>query len=66
MQEVCQNHSAITITCQNSEPVVVISLEEYNAMRETLYLMRSPKNAQRLIASIQDIERERYTERNLK
>lgn len=47
------------ITRQNSAPVVMISLEDYNAIEETLYLMRSPKNYSRLLKSIENVKKHR-------
>lgn len=56
MDRVCDDHTPIAITRQNKRPVVVMSLEDYNALEETLYLLRSPKNAQRLLKAVQDVE----------
>ena len=56
MDDVCQNHEAILITRQRGEHVVMLSLEDYNSMEETLYLLGSPKNAKRLMASIKQIK----------
>ncbi|MEY4463734.1 MAG: hypothetical protein RLZZ81_705 [Pseudomonadota bacterium] len=41
---------------QKQKPVVIMSLEDYNAMEETLYLLKSPKNAERLKRAINDFE----------
>jgi len=49
------------ITRAGHEPVVVLSLDEYNSMRETMHLKRSPANAARLAASIARIEAGRCT-----
>ena len=54
MDKVCDDHSPIVVTRQESNPVVIISLEDYNAMEETLYLLNSPFNAQKLQEAIQD------------
>lgn len=43
MNEVCENHTPIIITRQSAKPVVMMSLEDYSAIEETLYLLRSPK-----------------------
>jgi len=52
MEHVCDNHEAVIITRQKARPVVMMSLEDYNSIEETAYLLRSPKNAARLRASI--------------
>lgn len=54
MTQVCQNHDPVIVTRQKHPSVVVMSLEDYNAITETAYLLQSPKNAQRLNQAIQD------------
>lgn len=56
MDTVVNNHTPITITRQNKEPVVMISLEDYNSMKETAYLMQSITNASRLNDAITQLE----------
>jgi antitoxin YefM len=53
------------ITRQNAAPVVMMSLEDYEAIEETLYLLRSPANSVRLTRSIADIEAGRVTEHEI-
>jgi antitoxin YefM len=43
----------------------MISLDDYEALEETSYLLRSPKNARRLLESIAELEADRGTEREL-
>ena len=56
MQKVCNDHAPIIITRKSEQPVVMISLEDYNAMQETTYLLRSPANARNLLESIAELE----------
>lgn len=65
MDKVCSDHAPIIITRQNSAPVVMISLEDYNAIEETLYLMRSPKNYSRLLKSIENVKKDRTKAKTL-
>ena len=65
MNQVCENHAPIIITRQNQKPVVMMSLEDYNSMEETLYLMSSPKNAQRLRTALVNIENKKYIEKKI-
>ena len=58
MDKVCDDHSPIIITRKNRRSVVMISLEDYEALEETAYLLRSPRNATRLLESGAGIERE--------
>ena len=65
MDKVCDDHDAIIITRNNQQSVVMLSLDDYKALEETAYLLRSPKNAKRLLESILDLESSKGTEREL-
>ncbi len=52
MQQVCDDHAPVIITRQNQHSVVMMSLEDYQALEETAYLLRSPKNARRLLEAL--------------
>lgn len=65
MTKVCDDHDPIIITRQNNEAVVMMSLEDYEALTETAYLLRSKNNMKRLLRSIEEIESTGGTERNL-
>jgi antitoxin YefM len=56
MEEVCQNHTPVVITRGNTEPVVMISLADFNSLQETSYLLKNPKNAARLAEAVDEIE----------
>lgn len=65
LKEVCDNHLGVIVTRRNNESVVIISLEDYRAMEETLYLLKSPENAKRLNQSIEDLKNGNVVEREL-
>ncbi len=65
MDKVCDDHAPIIITRQNERPVVMISLEDYNAIEETLYLLKSPKNAARLSKALMDIDKKKFLKKDL-
>lgn len=65
MERVCNDHSPVIITRKSETPVVMVSLEDYQAMEETAYLLRSPANARHLLESIAELEAGKGTERNL-
>ena len=44
---------------------MIVSLEDYESLKETAYLLRSPANARRLLASIDELETGRGAEREL-
>ncbi len=53
MDRVCNDHDPVIITRNREQAVVMLSLEDYEALQETAYLLRSPANAKRLIESIE-------------
>ena len=65
MDFVCENHEPVIITRSGEESVVMLSLEDYKSLEETAYLLRSPKNAKRLIEAIAELERGGGSEREL-
>lgn len=65
MERVCNDHAPVIITRKRESPVVMISLEDFQAMEETAYLLRSPANARRLLESIAELESGNGTEREL-
>ena len=65
MEQVCQDHAPIAITRKGEGAVVMISMEDYQALEETAYLFRSPKNARRLIEAVAELGQGKGTEREL-
>lgn len=52
MDSICDERDIVVITRRKARPVVMMSLDDYNSIEETGYLLRSPANAQRLMESI--------------
>lgn len=65
MEEVCDDHAPIAITRKGEGTVVMMSMEDYQALEETAYLLRSPKNTRRLLESITELDRDEGKERAL-
>lgn len=66
MDRVVKDMTQIVVTRQKAEAVVIVSLEEWNSITETLHLLSSPRNAERLVTAIREIEEGRMLmERNL-
>ncbi len=65
MDRVCQDHEPLIITRNGEKSVVMISLDDYKALEETSYLLRSPRNARRLLESIASLEAGRGIQREL-
>jgi antitoxin YefM len=65
MEKVCQNHAPMIVTRKSSESVVIMSLEDFESLEETAYLLRSPQNTRRLIESIAELENGNGLEKEL-
>ena len=65
MEEVCDDHAPIAITRKGEGAVVMMSMEDYQALEETAYLLRSPKNTRRLMESIAELDKGEGIEREL-
>ena len=56
IEKVCEDHNPLIITKRRDKAVVMMSLEDYESLKETAYLLRSPRNARRLLESIKELE----------
>jgi antitoxin YefM len=66
LNTVAEDHEVLIVARSNEKNVVIISLDEYNSMQETLYLLGSDANAKRLNQAIEDINQGKYIKRKLK
>ncbi len=53
------------ITRRDAEDAVVMSLDSFNSLTETVHLLKSPANAAHLARSIEQFREGRITERDL-
>jgi antitoxin YefM len=65
MDRVIHDRVEVIVTRKKREAVVMISLEEYNAIQETLHLQKSPENARRLQAAIAQLDAGKGVERDI-
>ena len=65
MDRVIHDRVEVVVTRKKREAVVIISLDEFNAIQETLHLQKSPENARRLQASIAQLNAGKGTERDI-
>ncbi|MCG7257754.1 MULTISPECIES: type II toxin-antitoxin system prevent-host-death family antitoxin [unclassified Corynebacterium] len=65
LSDVVDDREEAIITRAGHEDVVIVSLSEYESLRETAYLLRSPENARRLLGSIENLERGRGAHHDL-
>lgn len=65
IDRVCNDRDPVIITRKRNQSVVMISLEDYEALEETAYLLRSPANAKRLISALENLEKGNLETRNI-
>lgn len=65
MDRVCEDHAPLLVTRQNGDPVVLLSLAEYEELDETAYLLRDPANAEHLKASLKQADEGKFVEVDL-
>lgn len=65
MDRVVRDRAPVVVTRQKAESVVMVSLEDWSAIEETLYLLSSPANARRLHESLAELEAGEGAEREL-
>jgi len=57
MNKVCRNRAPIIITRNRDQSVVMLSLDDYEQLEETAYLLRSPVNARRLLSATGSLQK---------
>ncbi len=65
MIQTVEDRTPVLITRQNGESCVLMSLDEYNALEETAYLLRSPKNARRLMDAVENLKQGNSIEKDI-
>ena len=65
MDKVCEDHAPIIITRNRDQAVVMMSLEDFEALEETAYLLKSPKNARRIMSAISQLDAGKGVERKV-
>ncbi len=65
LDEVSLNKEVVIINRKNAENVALVSESELSGILETAHLLRSPKNAQRLLKSLLKLQEEEETPQTL-
>jgi len=65
LDSVVNDREEVVVTRAGHEPAVIVSLDDYESLKETAYLLRSPANARRLLESIDELESGKGVEREL-
>lgn len=60
-----EDRTELVVTRQNHEPVIIMPLAEFEGLRETLHLLSTPANAERLRQSIAELDAGKGVERDL-
>lgn len=65
LDKVEADRTELVVTRQNHDPVVIVSLADWESMKETMYLLSSPANAEHLRQSMDELEAGRGSEHDL-
>jgi len=65
MDRVCDDHEPVLIKRRKAESVVLLSLSDYESLNETLHLLSSQANAERLMEAVREIESGQAKQREL-
>ena len=65
INQVCDNFEEFIITTKSKQSVVIISQAEYNSMKETIYLLSSKNNRDRLLDAVNQIENAKFVQKDL-
>ncbi|MCF6266413.1 MAG: type II toxin-antitoxin system prevent-host-death family antitoxin [Desulfuromusa sp.] len=65
INKVCDDYDEVIITTKDDKTAILISYEEYRAMKETMYLLSSQNNRDKLIRSIDEIENSRIIQKDI-
>ena len=65
MDRVCNDHEALIITRNGEQSVVMLSLEDFQSLEETAYLLRNPANAKRLLTAMGQLNAGKGVKREL-
>lgn len=65
MDKVCEDHEPIAVVRNKGENAVLMSLEDYNSIEETCYLLSNPANASWLKKSIKNADSGKVVKKGL-
>ena len=65
INKVCDDFDEYIITTKDDKSAVILSYDEYSAMKETMYLLSSKNNRDRLGDAVEQIENMKYTKRDI-
>ena len=60
IDKVCDDFDEYIITTKDNKSAVLLSYDEYSAMKETMYLLSSKNNRDRLLDAVEQIEKAEF------
>jgi len=65
INKVCTDFEQFIVTTKDNQSVVIMSSEEYNAIKETMYLLSSKQNRERLLDAVEQIEQMKFVKQEI-
>ena len=65
IDKVCNDFDEVLITTKDDQQAVLISYDEYNSLKETLYLLSSNTNRERLLSAVEEIDKLEFTKKDI-
>ena len=65
INKVCDDYDEVMITTKDNKTAILISEEEYSSMKETMYLLSSKANRDRLNEAVDQIESLKFSKKNI-
>jgi len=65
IDDVVDNFEEYIVTTKDDKQAVIISYDEYASLKETLYLLSSKNNRERLLASIEEVENSKILKKEI-
>jgi antitoxin YefM len=65
IDKACNDFEEFIITTKDNQSAILMSYDEYSSMKETLYLLSSKNNRDRLLDAIEQIDSLKYTKKDI-
>ena len=65
IDKACNDFEEFIITTKDNKSAVLISYDEYSSLKETLYLLSSKNNRDRLLDAVEQINNLKFTKKEL-
>ncbi len=65
INNVCDDFEEYIVTTKDNKSAVILSYDEYSAMKETMYLLSSKTNRERLNEAVEQIEDLKFTKKDI-